>query len=57
MLGSLVTFILAFIFTRSLTLSGAIVLGEVMVKTVLYYLHERGWTRSTFGLENVSKAG
>jgi sulfate adenylyltransferase large subunit len=48
--GSLDTMILAFLFTGSLQISAAIGLAEVLTKTVLYYGHERLWTRLPFGL-------
>ncbi|SDR27610.1 Uncharacterized membrane protein [Rhizobiales bacterium GAS191] len=41
--GSLDTFVLSFIFTGSLTLSGSIAGAEAFTKTILYYFHERIW--------------
>jgi uncharacterized membrane protein len=47
--GSLDTTVLAFLFTRNLKLSAAIGGTEILTKIVLYYLHERLWTRISFG--------
>ncbi|MEA2257501.1 MAG: hypothetical protein QOJ51_326 [Acidobacteriaceae bacterium] len=41
--GSLDTFVLSFIFTRSLQLAGSIALAEMFTKMALYYFHERIW--------------
>jgi sulfate adenylyltransferase large subunit len=42
--GSLVTLVVAFIFTRDLALSLGITGAEIFLKVGLYYLHERIWT-------------
>lgn len=47
--GSLDTILLAYLFTQDVTTSAAIGLTEVLTKTVLYYVHERAWTRVRFG--------
>ncbi len=47
--GSLDTTILTFLFTGNLKLSVAIGGTEVMTKIALYYMHERFWTRISFG--------
>ena len=39
--GSLDTFVLSLIFTRSLQLAGSIAVTEMFTKMVLYYFHER----------------
>jgi uncharacterized membrane protein len=41
--GSLDTFVLSFIFTRSLKLAGSIAITEMFTKMALYYFHERLW--------------
>jgi uncharacterized membrane protein len=43
MVGSLDTFVLSFIFTRSLQLAGSIAVTEMFTKMMLYYFHERLW--------------
>ena len=48
-LGSLDTMTIALIFTGSIGTSLAIAGGEVLTKTVLYYLHERVWARIPLG--------
>jgi uncharacterized membrane protein len=42
--GSLDTFVLSWIFTRSLQLAGSIAVTEMFTKMALYYFHERIWT-------------
>jgi uncharacterized membrane protein len=49
-LGSLDTFVIAFIVTGKFDLSAFIVSVEVISKTFLYYLHERAWTRIKWGV-------
>jgi uncharacterized membrane protein len=48
--GSLDTIILCWIFTQSVNTALAIGLTEVLTKTLLYYAHERAWSRFRFGL-------
>ena len=43
--GSLDTTILTFLFTGNLAIGGT----EVMTKIAFYYMHERFWTRISFG--------
>ena len=44
------TFILSFLFTGSAKISAAISGTELATKLVLYYIHERIWARSKYGL-------
>jgi uncharacterized membrane protein len=41
--GSLDTLLLSYLFTGSVLVAGSIASTETVTKTVLYYLHERGW--------------
>ncbi len=47
--GSLDTILLSWIFTQQLTIAIAIGSTEIVTKIVLYYLHERIWSRVAFG--------
>ncbi|MCP4494775.1 MAG: DUF2061 domain-containing protein [Gammaproteobacteria bacterium] len=47
--GSLDTILLSWIFTQQLAVAIAIGTTEVVTKIVLYYLHERIWSRVAFG--------
>jgi sulfate adenylyltransferase large subunit len=47
--GSLDTFVLAALITRSSTLAVGLALAEVLTKTILYYLHERFWALIPWG--------
>ncbi len=47
--GSLDTILLSWIFTQQMTVAIAIGATEVVTKIVLYYLHERIWSRVAFG--------
>lgn len=49
-LGSLDTFLLSWLFTSDVKAAGAIATAEVLTKMVLYYLHERAWSRIGWGL-------
>lgn len=48
--GSADTFLLSWLFTQSAKMAVAISATEIATKIVLYYLHERAWAKSTFGL-------
>jgi len=50
-LGSIDTFLLSFLFTSSAAAAGAIASTEVLTKIVLYYVHERAWAQSAWGLK------
>ncbi|MEE7447451.1 hypothetical protein MRF4_06295 [Methylobacterium radiotolerans] len=47
--GSLDTLILSYLFTGSVLVAGSIASTETVTKTVLYYLHERGWSLIPLG--------
>lgn len=47
--GSLDTIMLAWFFTSEITVAVSIGLTEVVTKVVLYYFHERAWTRISLG--------
>ncbi len=49
--GSLDTILLAWLFTQSVNTALAIGLTEVLTKTLLYYWHERAWSRIRLGLQ------
>lgn len=49
-LGSIDTFLLSWLFTRSAKAAGAIALTEVLTKMVLYYFHERAWSSVQWGM-------
>jgi uncharacterized membrane protein len=50
--GTLSSFVVAYIITRSATLSGAIAFWETVVKVFIYYAHERGWNKVRWGRIN-----
>lgn len=50
-LGTLDTFLLGYLITGHVALAGAIASVEVFSKTLLYYLHERGWAAIRWGHE------
>lgn len=56
-LGSIDTFILSWFFTSDVRAAGAIASTEVLTKMVLYYLHERAWSRVGWGLGKGAKTG
>ena len=48
-IGTLDTFILAWIFTKSATTGGYVAIAEVFTKIFIYYAHERIWDRQKIG--------
>ncbi|WP_296722598.1 DUF2061 domain-containing protein [Erythrobacter sp.] len=50
-LGSIDTFLLSWLFTRSAKAASAIALTEVLTKMVLYYFHERAWSSVRWGMK------
>ena len=48
-LGTLDTFMLGYLITGRVGLAGTIASTEVLTKTLLYYLHERGWSVVRWG--------
>jgi uncharacterized membrane protein len=48
--GSLDTILLSWLFTQSVNTALAIGLTEVLTKTLLYYGHERVWSRIRLGV-------
>jgi uncharacterized membrane protein len=55
-LGSLDTFLLSWLFTSDVKAAGAIATAEVLTKMVLYYVHERAWSRIGWGMGQTQKA-
>jgi len=49
LLGSGVSVIAVFAFTGDIALSGAIGLGDLVLKTFAYYIHERIWANIAWG--------
>lgn len=47
--GSIDTILLAWFFVGELSVALAIGTTEIITKMILYYFHERIWSRSTFG--------
>ena len=47
--GTIDTFILSFLFTKSVKLASSIAFTEVVTKIALFYLHERVWNRISWG--------
>lgn len=48
--GSLDTILLSWLFTQNVNTALAIGLTEVLTKTLLYYFHERAWSRVRIGV-------
>ena len=51
LVGTLDTFLLAWILTRSVQFGAAFSGIEVLTKTFLYYVHERVWYKTKWGVE------
>lgn len=50
--GSSATFAVSYAIVGSFAVSSTIALVQLTLNTVLYYLHERIWSRITWGLKN-----
>lgn len=48
-LGSGATLLVAFLVTKDFALSSAVGLGDLIIKTLTYYIHERIWANITWG--------
>jgi bifunctional enzyme CysN/CysC len=48
--ASAITFGLVYLFTHRLWIALSVVSAEILIKLVLYYLHERAWARSEYGI-------
>ncbi len=48
------TMLLVFLVTGDLVISAGVAALELLVKTVVYYLHERIWNMSNFGREKLA---
>ncbi len=51
--GSSATFIIAYIMTDNLAISGIIGIMQMICNTLLYYAHERIWNNIKWGRTNV----
>jgi uncharacterized membrane protein len=52
-IGTMDTIFIAFVIFGDLTAAAAIGFTEVFTKMILYYFHERAWSWSDWGLEDV----
>jgi uncharacterized membrane protein len=53
--ATLTTILLVVIFSKDLALGTIVGITELIVKTVVYYVHERVWNLSNFGREVENK--
>jgi len=49
LVATLTTIFLVFIFSRDLVLGTIVGITELVLKTLIYYIHERIWNLSNFG--------
>ncbi len=54
-IGTLVTFLVAYLFTKEVVLSMGIGFGDAAIKIVIYYSHERVWDKIDFGRRKRAK--
>ena len=54
--GSIDTFTLSWLFTSNVKAAGAIASTEVITKILLYYFHERAWSRIRWGVRTKQDA-
>ena len=48
-IGTADTFAISWFITKEPITAGAIASFEIVTKTILYYLHERGWNKVSWG--------
>ena len=48
-LGTIDTIVISYLITGSLAMAASIGSIEVVTKMILYYFHERGWDKLSFG--------
>ena len=51
-IATIATFALVLAFTDDFALAGTIGVLDFFIKLVLYYLHERGWTKIHWGMRS-----
>ncbi len=51
-IGSFDTFVLGWLITGNAVIGGSIAVLELLTKMVLYYAHERAWSRVTWGVKD-----
>lgn len=49
MIGTLDTFLIAWLFTGEPLMASGIALTELITKSIMYFLHERGWSKIKWG--------
>jgi uncharacterized membrane protein len=53
-LASSTTLLLVYFFTENVVISAGVCIIEMMVKTLIYYVHERVWDKTNFGRKMVN---
>lgn len=48
-LATITTMILIYVFTGNFALAGIIGFADLIAKLIIYYLHERAWSRISWG--------
>ena len=43
------TLLLVYVFTEDIVISASISITEIVVKTIIYYVHERVWDKTNYG--------
>jgi uncharacterized membrane protein len=51
-IGSFDTFVLGWLITGNAVIGGSIAVLELLTKMVLYYFHERAWSRVAWGVKD-----
>ena len=51
-LATSTTLLLVYAFTQNIFTSAGVSITEIVIKTAIYYFHERMWNKSNFGRKN-----
>ena len=47
------TLLLVYIYTKNIFLSAGVSISESVVKSIIYYVHERMWNKTNFGIKKI----
>ena len=50
-IATIITFIVVWIFTKDIVVSGGVTIIENLIKMIAYYFHERVWTGIAWGIK------
>jgi uncharacterized membrane protein len=52
--ASSTTLLLVYLFTENVVISASVCIAETVLKTLIYYIHERVWDKTNYGRKPVN---